>query len=249
MGYREYHPGGFPQNGSATDRGSGGNGERNYYVGDNWYFQFKNISPLYGYGSTLNVVEKSHLEAVFSIMKTQPQDFDKLVDMLVRRSLKINFKIDPTISYDALYDGETCSILFRHSDAINWENFREELVHAVQHLCYYGDNMNKKYKNFEFEAKVFIDLSYGIAVYYDNLFYLFNYIPPMTDLRPEFSDAYEGWIMNIFKKGWIPGSEYVGFNSLCEMWQGYAGIYLPTFDPKLIKASFGRVRPPLKPEN
>lgn len=38
LGYGEYHPGGFPQNGSATDRGSGGNGERNYYVGDKLVF-------------------------------------------------------------------------------------------------------------------------------------------------------------------------------------------------------------------
>lgn len=89
LGSGQYYPGGFPQNGSATDTGSGAGGGRTFYVGDNWHFEFKNMSRLYGYGSTLDLVGKSHLEAVFSIQKTMPQDFDKLVDRLVRRHLRI----------------------------------------------------------------------------------------------------------------------------------------------------------------
>lgn len=158
LGPGEYYPGGFPQYGTATDRGSGGGG-KSFYVGDNWYFTFKNISPIYGYGSTLNLVEKSNLEAVFSIMKTMPQDFDKLVDLLVRRNLRIDFKTNSDLKTAAQYDGKTRTILFHDADEINWDHFREELIHAVQHLCYYGDSMTDKYRNYEFEAKVFIDLS------------------------------------------------------------------------------------------
>lgn len=51
----EYEAGGFPEYGTAVDKGSGGGGNgKRYYVGDKWEFKFAQIAPIYASNSNLN---------------------------------------------------------------------------------------------------------------------------------------------------------------------------------------------------
>lgn len=55
------------------------------------------------------------------------------------------------------------------------------------------------------------------------------------------------WINPLYEKGHFPVSEYTNFINMCKEWQGHNGAVIDTFIPKMIRDSFGKVRPPLKP--
>ncbi len=73
-----------------------------------------------------------------------------LYDRLVKDSVKINFRMDPSLDSYAAYRPSDCSILFKAESSINCEQLAEEIIHAVQqHQAFYGKSMDMKYKNFE----------------------------------------------------------------------------------------------------
>ena len=97
---------------------------------------------------------------------------------------------------------------------------QEELIHASQHLEFYGIEMDISRKNVEFEAKTVQDMlmwkhiGYGAeisSVGHDN----------------EFMSDYSRLLGNYTIQG---------FHELCIRWKGYSGSYNPNFVPKVIQS-------------
>lgn len=241
----EYIAGGFPEYGEAENRGGGGSSHR-YTVGDDWRFGFPTMEDLYGFGSNLNVYQKGLLENAMKTYKSQPSPYPDLYEVLNTNNIKISFKIDPSIKTSALYNAGDTSITFNGESSITSDNLSEELIHAVQHNIYYKSSMNNKYKNYEFEAKVFHDLAYAIAAFYDNLDVGYVYTANMTNTNPEFAENYEDWISSWAIKGYLSPSAYSEYNRFCQLWNGYEGEYV-SMTPKLIEAYFRKPHPPKNP--
>lgn len=155
----------IPQYGNATDRGTGGMGKR-YYIGDLWYFEFPHLKDIYAPMSNLNIAEKSYLEYALQTITQRPADFSKVYQKLLATKKLIKFQINPKAISNAQYNKDNISIEFKDSYAIDGDMLMEELLHAAQHLVYYGEAMDNKYKDYEFEVKCFWDCSYWIAYIY-----------------------------------------------------------------------------------
>ena len=236
---KQYYPDGFP--GKYQVSGGGGGFGQTGVRG----FNFVKLGEIYGSGSSLNLMEKADLEKVLEELANQPKEYRLILELFVQNKIKIDFRIDPNIKFPALYDKNTKSIKFRDRSEIRWYNFSEELLHAAQHLIFYGDAMDMGYKNYEFEAKVFYDLAYGLAStgLDEPSFPYVNYLPTCTDDNPYFVSEYETWMKNLLDLRLFPGSEQGRFNELCEEWQGYSGSSLPNFNPALILHFFRKPRP------
>lgn len=247
----EYYAGGFPEDGEWVDRGSGGGGggsQPHYYVGDSWTFKFPNLNNIYGMTSTLNAYQKGKLEKALDLFSFYPYPFQYMYEKLSNvEGLQIKFKMDPNINTPAQYNVADNSISFQSESSICWTELVEEILHAVQYNVYYGDVMNNLFKNYDFEAKVFYDLAFGISVWYDSQDYPLTNRVLILDGRESFKNLYNNWIEPHYEKGYLPQSEYNTFNSICDEWQGHDGATISTFIPKMIRESFGKVRPPLKP--
>ena len=245
-----YIAGGFPEYGTQTDYGSGGGGN-GFYIGDNWQFGFPNLTKIYRYDSSLNVFQKSKLEHVIEMFyeDTTIPDYKKLYKKLLDNDVRIKFLADSTSVSPAYYNTADVSITFRYDTDVNWNSLLEELVHAVQHNCYYHSTMNAAYKNYEFEAKVFIDVVNAIALYYDGYFTTISYIPTQTDSSSIFENQYVNWLTNVGNRGYISSSDFAEYEVLCSQWQGYNGTYNSSIQPNLLRAFFGRIRPPQPPSS
>lgn len=162
-------------------------------------FNFVKLGEIYGKNSGLNLMEKADLEKVLEELAYQPQEYRQIFELFVQNKIKIDFMIDPNINDPALYDKNTKSIKFRSKEEICWYNISEELLHAAQHLIFYGDVMDMAYKNYEFEAKVFYDLAYGLAPtgLDDPPFTYTNYLPTYSDERASFRSEYKIWMDNL----------------------------------------------------
>lgn len=244
LGQGEYEAGGFPQYGNATDRGTGGMGKR-YYIGDHWYFEFPHLKDIYASTSNLNVMEKSSLEYALQTITKRPADFSKVYQKLLATKKLIKFQINPKAISNAQYNKDNISIEFKDSYVIDGDKLMEELLHAAQHLVYYGEAMDNKYKDYEFEVKCFWDCSYWIAYIYDGL----DYPAPMyyaTITDSSILSDYEPFIEKIYQAGFFSRTNLATYNSIADKWKGYNGMHISNFTPKMILDILGRARPPLK---
>lgn len=70
------------------------------------------------------------------------------------------FIISSSIPSPAQFERNIGAIKFRECEVMaNYKQTCEELVHAVQYYGFYGNEMTTKYANFDFEAKVLVDIS------------------------------------------------------------------------------------------
>ncbi len=237
-----YEAGGFPSYGTAKDEGVGGNGPV-FYVGDKWKFFFPELSTIYHPLSTLNVAEKSQFEHVMEVFDIMPSDYKKLRQKLVDKKIQIIFKVNPNSPYPALFKTVNNTIEFQDKSYISWVYFIEEFVHAVQYECY-GDAMISALKNFEFEAKAFIDIVNVISDRFDENSDAVRYIPIQSDPNPVFCEKYESWIKSLRDKGYLTSSDYNTYYELCDLWSGAPGVCNPGLEPKLLREFFGKPRPP-----
>lgn len=250
----EYEAGSFPEYGTAVDKGSSGgrNGKR-YYVGDKWEFNFSQMAKIYASNSNLNAYQKGLLENVISKFNELYKPYPALYDRLVMDSIKINFMMDPSLDSYAAYRLSDCSILFKAESSINCDQLSEEIIHAVQHQAFYGKDMDMKYKNFEFEAKVFHDFVYNKAAYYDHLGVLITNWATYACTNPSFESKYNSWIMECASTGRLSPSEYSKetsmYNVLCKEWEGYSGEYKKGIIPKLLEFYLRKADPPIIPNN
>lgn len=237
-----YEAGGFPSYGTAKDEGTGGHGLV-FYVGDKWKFTFPSMSKLYHPQSTLNVAEKSKLEHVIELFDIMPSDYKKLLQKLLNKNIQIIFKMNPQSPYSAFFKTGSNTIEFSSISGISWGYFIEEFVHAVQYE-YYGDPMISALKNFEFEAKVFIDIENIISIKYDENPTSVWYGPMQSDSNSEFCERYKDWIDSIGDRGYLTGNDFETYRELCELWSGAPGAYYPGLEPELIREFFRKPRPP-----
>lgn len=119
----------------------------------------------------------------------------------------------------------------------------------VLHRADFFFRFDPKYKNFEFEAKVFHDFAYNKAILYDNLNVGFHLLATMTYPDPTFATDYREWLDKCAEKGCMPSSEFATYNSFCKQWQGYPGKYKEGLVPKLLEFYFRKADPPIKPNN
>lgn len=199
-------------------------------------FTFSNLNSVYAFGSSLNLKEKVAVESSLNGFRTASPVYPQMYDLLVKNKVKIKFGIDEETCEEneaqAFYSPDSCGIYFKGLAYIDVYTLLEEMIHAVQHQCYYGDNMLQAHKDCEFEAKVLQDLVNLLT--YPDLGYVDN-IPGMSDANPAFVSAYKEWIGEIYRIGFFPFPEVVNFRDMSSLWNGYSGVNIPTFIPELIK--------------
>ncbi|NBH88361.1 hypothetical protein D7V78_10290 [Parabacteroides distasonis] len=128
---------------------------KRYYIGDLWYFEFPHLKDIYAPMSNLNIAEKSYLEYALQTITQRPADFSKVYQKLLATKKLIKFQINPKAISNAQYNKDNISIEFKDSYVIDDDKLMEELLHAAQHLVYYGEVMDNKYRYYEFEVKCF----------------------------------------------------------------------------------------------
>lgn len=182
------------------------------------------LDKIYHPNSSLNDAQKKKLEQAIKEFTEKYPEFKEMYDNLVDKNKKLICKMDTklleALGANAGYDAKTESLLFRGDEFIREVYLQEELIHASQHLEFYGTEMNISRKNVEFEAKIVQDMlmwkhiGYGAeigSVGHDNEF--------MSD----YSRLLENYTIQ-------------GFHELCIRWKGYSGSYNPNFVPKVIQS-------------
>lgn len=219
----EYNPGDFNIGNSTTENKS--------------HYTFDRLQDLYGAGSNLNMAEKEALNSILNSFKASCQVYQDVYDLLLSTNIKIKFVIDPKCEYPAHYLNKVLTI--RNMKTLELFQLTEELLHAVQELCFYQEQMEPAHKNCEFEAKVFQDLVYRFYTYTG-----FSEFPLITDQRPDFGMSYRTWLDDLENKKCFTASDQFYFNYLCNEWQGYGGNYNSNFRPQLLLRFFSK--PPVE---
>lgn len=181
------------------------------------------LDKIYHPNSTLTKEQKAKLEKALDDFCKKYPEFKKMYDYLVNNNKKLICKIDPkaleTSKGLAGYSPNTQSLLFKEEYYIKASYLQEELIHAVQHLGFYGDDMHTSRKNAEFEAKVVQDI-----LMYKHIGYGAE-IGSVGQSR-EFMGAYTEFLNNYTRQG---------FHTLCTQWTGYSGSYNPNFIPQIVE--------------
>lgn len=215
----EYDPGDFNVGNATTENKS--------------HYTFDRLQELYGIGSNLNMAEKEALNSMINAFKASCVVYPEVYNLLLSTKVKIKFVIDPNCKYPAHYLNKVLTI--KNIKALELFQLTEELLHAVQDLCFYQEQMEPAHKNCEFEAKVFQDLVYKFYTYTG-----FSEFPLITDERPEFGKSYRTWLDELEQKKCFTASDQSYFNYLCNEWQGYGGNYNPNFRPQLLLRFFSK---------
>lgn len=239
-----YTPGRIPDLPSTGGGGSSGGGTTHYNpsTGKQEYV-FTNLKQIYDIGSTLDLVQKDKLDKLIAYLLSTGKNRE-LFDYMVAKNVKIKFHCNPNAEKIKIagYDPNTKSIIIKDLDDFRVHQLQEELVHSVQHQCFYGNQMllpeTKIRKNCEFEAKVYNDLFSAINGITE------NYIACATDSRSEFKKAYKDWLDNMVGGQYGRFTDTYGFNRLCEMWIGYSGTYSSSFKPSLLLYFYRKPTPP-----
>jgi len=230
-----YDPGGNP------DIAGGGGGSSSHYnsTTHNQEYKFGMLDDFYKVNSNLNLVQKAQVNNLITdFFGTNSGRY--LYNYMHTQKVNITFTYDSSINTDALYDCSTNTIKIKDPSSLRINQIGEEMVHAAQHQIFYGNSMTPSIKNYEFEAKVFFDLSAIV----DNSA-LAN-LPTVTDPRDEFVTPYNSWI-NDLRENNGRFTDIDGFNSLCELWHGYQGRADSSFTPLLLLYLFRKPIPPQPP--
>ena len=237
-----YQPDGYPHSG-----GTGGSFEK----GTSWYFNFHLLEKIYNRSSNFNLLEKQALQEVIELFNSQPDPYKAIYTHMVSRTtpVKVNFILDPHCSQPAIYIKESSDIRVKNAQYITFYYIAEEFLHAVQHQSFYHEQMNPKYKNYEFEVYVFRDLAYGIAnkialndpdkPYYPGVAYT-----AFPDPDDPYHSIYQKWIDDLINYGYFPIGEQTTFNQICSHWKAIKGEVLSDFYPQLLRTFFNKPQKP-----
>lgn len=234
-GSEPYIPNGYPS--IFTDGGGG------FGTGSSWFFSMQSLKSIYSAGSTLNLAEKDQLWHVLDLISyAVPPQYMNLYATLTAKlhvlEKRIIFKIDSN-GADGQYIKGGMTITFRTNDCIIFDVLSEELVHAVQHLCYYGASMNPDHKNYEFEEKVFHDLAEHLRNPSSS-----EYKGSNTNPNPVYAINYIDWIDSLTNLGYYPRGQDSIFNARCQEWHGPGVTTLTDFSALLLRRFFDRPIPP-----
>lgn len=229
-----------PYDAGGTVSGGGGSSVVHNQNTGNTEYAFRLISKIYTINSNLNLAQKAQLVYILGGCLNTPSG-RMLYNLMYSRNVKISFIIDPNINYPALYNATTKSLKIRDFDALTYQQLEEEIIHAVQDQIFYLNTMDNKIKNYEFEAKVFFDL----AAIVDGTG--LGHVPTYTDSNPAFRYQYETWIRNIQDSFQGRFTDINGYNSLCQLWNGYSGTFDSSVSPELLSYFFRKPIPPQPP--
>lgn len=151
-------------------------------------------------------------------------EFKEMYNNLVKKNIKLICKIDAKtleiVDGLAGYDPKTKSLLFRSEEYIKEIYLQEELIHAIQHLEFYNDEIFASRKNVEFEAKIVQDML------------MWKHIGYGADIG---SMGHDDKFMSDYA-AFLENYTIQGFHELCIRWKGYSGAYNPNFVPKVIQS-------------
>lgn len=232
----EYDPGGSNPGGGGGGYGSSSNPSN---------FKFSHLEPLYAQGGSLNLMEKIQLDNVLMSFKNYSNIYTQLYNLLVQNKVKLKFGIDTEtckkLGANAYYSLDKRGIYFRSQNEISIYSIIEEMIHAVQHNYFYGENMRNLHKDCEFEAKVFQDMVNGLFLNVDG--YFAAYLPTFTDQSPTFTNQYESWVKALYELRSFPFWQRIEFSRLCNLWKGEEGNSSPNFIPELLDHYFRKPIP------
>ena len=193
------------------------------------------VNAIYHARSTLTESQKKLLETALEDFINSGSQYRAIYDNLANPvfPVKLIFRVDPqalkpTEGLAGYINGQ---ILFQDNNCIRTYYIREEMIHAIQDLKFYGRNhMNACRKNVEFEAKVFQDLATELKGEG-------GWKIGSANQSDEFIDEYNKWIetfinnrnINLFIKR---------FHEFCSSWTGYAGNYQESFVPEVLMSYF-----------
>lgn len=196
-------------------------------------------------------MEKERLQSVFELFPLSTSGFKDLYTYLISMKISIPFEIDANLKAEGAYifTNKSNKIVFNSIDAINFSTLVEELFHAVQHQKFYNNRMDSKYKNYEFEAKVFKDACFALCLSDPNCQLGSNdYSATMySGCKQEFREKYRKWMEDIVEAGYISSYLLGDFKELCKEWQGDDGEYDSSFHPQVLHYFMTKKPPKPKP--
>lgn len=114
-----------------------------------------NVSAISSSSSTLDPTQTPLLEAALVEFKNYCDIYNYIFGVLVYNSIKIPFRMDPSLPKAAATYPSDGSIVFRYPSDITVFNLQEELIHRFQILM--EPDANSLMKNSELEVKVLMD--------------------------------------------------------------------------------------------
>lgn len=182
------------------------------------------LNELYHPNSSLNANQRKKLEKAIAEFMQKYAEFKEMYNNLVKKNIKLICKIDAKtleiVDGLAGYDPKTKSLLFRSEEYIKEIYLQEELIHAIQHLEFYNDEIFASRKNVEFEAKIVQDML------------MWKHIGYGADIG---SMGHDDKFMSDYA-AFLENYTIQGFHELCIRWKGYSGAYNPNFVPKVIQS-------------
>lgn len=211
------------------------------------FYTYTNLTQIYGSRSTFTTGQKMLLNSAIVEFRDRSSYLGKIIQYLRDNYCVINFGIKHVYSASgelatAAFVGKDSAIYFRDEAAITVENLEEELIHAVQYYQFYQKDMNMKYKNYEFEAKVFRDL----AMAFDkNSLGPPKYCPVYGYPDDYYHDSYVVWIERIAEFREFIGTTRNEYMRFCNDWNhpAYPGEYNPAIEPKMLRYYFPKQQP------
>lgn len=211
------------------------------------FYTYTDLSCIYGANSTFTTGQKYALNSALVEFRDRSPYLAKVIKYLRDNYVNISFGIKEVYSMGgelapAAFVAPDSAIYFKDEASITEVNLEEELIHAVQYFQFYHGDMQSKYKNFEFEAKVFRDLAKAFAdptITYPTYCPVYNY--PDESYRLSYID----WIENMSNFKEFTGSNYSDYISFCKEWKhpSYPGEYNPAIEPKMLKFYFPKQVP------
>jgi len=218
---------------NSIPQGSGGGYSKIGGQNGPWTLTYPHLQGIAGFNTSLSAMDKFDLNILLGMYNDIPAG-KKILGAMRSRQVKIDFKImDPNIPNPppAFYNLEQKIIEIQNMSYFDLIQLSEELIHAVQHQMYYGDNMNPAYKNYEFEAKAFYDIAQTIAGGF------FTLGPLGLNQSDEFSRKYDEWLEGIGERKCFMSTDVPMFQELCRMWtpsEGYTNRFLTNYRPQVL---------------
>lgn len=185
--------------------------------------------PIYAPSSTLTYEQKKLLSYALREFVEKSPIYRNMYEDLKALEKKIKFEINPQAleKQQANAGYRDNKIIFKDDAGIKLEYLEEEMLHAVQDLCIYGqDYMDGARKNVEFETKVVQDIILTQIDSEDGTVFRGGMVDDFA-----FHTAYNTWIWNNYLNIDIIVEEFQG---MCKKWPGYVGTYIEDFEPYMI---------------
>lgn len=209
------------------------------------FTEYRYLSTIYGENSTLSHGEKLLLESAMSEFSDRSSSLRLISDWFKQENIKINFNIKANLvtlpngvrdTVVAAFNKVDKTINFKNEEQITFRIVAEELIHAFQYYRFYHDNMDVNDKDYEFEAKVYMDLA---AVCDEDSFSEPLAMPFQGYDNPSLLLMYWNWIELIEEQKGLFSSDLNQYYELGRQWKhpDYRGTF-KSLEAKMLKQIF-----------